>query len=420
MLAKKASNSIESTEQKQDYDYTKINNLLSKNVKENIPTIISTKPIGNILLTGATGFLGAHILDAFLTLEPNSMVYCIVRNKNNISYKERLKNTLQFYFGDKYLSNFDQKIKVINTDVTKPNLGLDENKLDELSKNISAVVNSAALVKHYGDYNKFHLINVIGTKNLIDFCKKYDKKLYHISTTSISGIGLPENNMKKSKTVTYFGEKDLYKGQNLNNTYIKTKFDAEKLVFEETLNGLKACVLRMGNISNRYSDAKFQINANENAFVNRIGYILKLGVLQEGFKKHATEFAPVDLSATAIVKIMQSDPDFNVFHIFNNKLISFSNLIDFINNLGIKLDFVSDKKFSDTVTYFLNDPKLKNEISGIVTDLDSNKLFKLNANILLDVDFSVSYLQKLGFEWPEIDEDYIKKYITYFEQIKLF
>ena len=103
-----------------------------------------------------------------------------------------------------------------------------------------------------------------------------------------------------------------------------------------------------------------------------------------------------------------------------NKLISFSNLIDFINNLGIKLDFVSDKKFSDTVTYFLNDPKLKNEISGIVTDLDSNKLFKLNANILLDVDFSVSYLQKLGFEWPKIDEDYIKKYITYFEQIKLF
>ena len=420
LLAKKASNSIENTEQKQDYDYTKINNLLSKNVKENIPNIISTKPIGNILLTGATGFLGAHLLDTFLTLEPNSMVYCIVRNKNNVSYKERLKNTLQFYFGDKYLSNFDQKIKVINTDVTKPNLGLDENKLDELSKNISAVVNSAALVKHYGDYNKFHLINVIGTKNIIDFCKKYDKKLYHISTTSVSGIGLPENNMKKSKTVTYFGEKDLYKGQNLNNTYIKTKFDAEKLVFEETLNGLKACVLRMGNISNRYSDAKFQINANENAFVNRIGYILKLGVLQEGFKEHATEFAPVDLCATAIVKIMQSDPDFNVFHIFNNKLISFSNLIDFINNLGIKLDFVSDKKFSDTVTYFLNDPKLKNEISGIVTDLDSNKLFKLNANILLDVDFSVSYLQKLGFEWPKIDEDYIKKYITYFEQIKLF
>ena len=420
LLAKKASNSIENKIQTQNYDYTKINKSISKNVKENIPENISLKPIGNILLTGATGFLGAHILDRFLTLEPNSKIYCIVRNKNNINYKQRLKNTLQFYFGDQYLNDFDNRIKVINTDITKPNLGLDDEALKELAKNITSVVNSAALVKHYGDYSKFYLINVTATKNIIEFCKKYDKKLYHISTTSVSGMGLPENNMKQSKTIKYFGEKDLYKGQNLENTYIKTKFEAEKLVLEECLNGLKACIFRMGNISNRYSDAKFQINASENAFVNRINYILKLGVLQEGFKDHSTEFAPVDLCATAILKIMQSNPCFNVFHIFNNKLISFSNLIDFINNLGIKLDFVSDKKFSDTVTYFLSDPKLKNEISGIVTDLDSNKLFKLNANILLDSEFSISYLQKLGFEWPPINEEYIKKYITYFKEINFF
>ena len=420
LLAKKANNLIEHKEQHLDYDYNKINDLLAKNVKENIPNEIPRKNIGNILLTGATGFLGAHILDAFLNLEPNSTVYCLVRNKNNINYKERLKNILQFYFGDKYLNSFDTKIKVINGDVTKKDFGLNKNTLDIISHNISAVINSAALVKHYGNYNKFYLINVTGTQNVIAFCKKYNKKLYHISTTSVSGMGLPENNMKKSQNITYFGEKDFYRGQNLNNTYIKTKFDAEKLIFEEMSNGLNACIFRLGNISNRYADAKFQINANENAFVNRISYILNLGMLQEGFKEHSTEFAPVDFCATAIIKIMQSHPSFNVFHIFNNKLIRFSTLVEIINNLGIKLDFVSDKQFSETITYFLNDPKLRNKISGIVTDLNSNKLFNLNANILLDNDFSILYLHKLGFDWPEIDDKYIKQYIIYFKQIKLF
>ena len=94
--------------------------------------------------------------------------------------------------------------------------------------------------------------------------------------------------------------------------------------------------------------------------------------------------------------------------------------MEIINNLGIKLDFVSDKQFSETITYFLNDPKLRNKISGIVTDLNSNKLFNLNANILLDNDFSILYLHKLGFDWPEIDDKYIKQYIIYFKQIKLF
>ena len=80
---------------------------------------------------------------------------------------------------------------------------------------------------------------------------------------------------------------------------------------------------------------------------------------------------------------------------------------------------VSDRKFSKKVNEFLKDPILKNEVSGIITDLNSKKLFRLNANILLDSKFSSKYLQKLGFVWPQIDENYIRKYITYFKEINL-
>lgn len=63
-----------------------------------------------------------------------------------------------------------------------------------------------------------------------------------------------------------FAENNLYVGQQLDNLYIKSKFEAEKNILSEIPNGLNAQILRLGNITNRYSDGKFQINATENAF----------------------------------------------------------------------------------------------------------------------------------------------------------
>lgn len=364
--------------------------------------------------------MGSHILDSYFDSGNSGIVYCFVRNKNNKDSMLRLKEQLNFYFGKKYDNYFGDKIKVIEADTSLDNFGLSETDYNNLANDIDIVINSAAIVKHYGDYNKFYNINVTGTKNLIAFCEKFNKKLYHISTTSVSGLGLPENSLKQEKNITYFSEKDLYKNQNLNNTYLQTKFEAEKIILDEVSNNkLNATIFRMGNISNRYLDGKFQINANENAFVNRIKAIIKLGIIQNGFKNHSTEFAPVDFCAKAIINLIQSNPKFTIFHIFNNKLISFIDLVNFINELNIKVDFVTDEEFSKKVSNYLKDPILKNDISGIVTDLDSEKKFKIVSNILMDCNFSAKYLNTIGFNWPEINKEYITKYIEYFKNINL-
>lgn len=403
-----------------DYDYTKITQLLTYNDKKNIPNKIQLNSIGNILLTGSTGFLGAHILDEYLSSEKNGIAYCFVRRKNLGNPEERLQKTLNFYFGAKHDKHFNKRIKVITADLISSDFGLNISDYNDLGNKIDIVINSAALVKHFGSYDEFSKINVSGTENLITFCKKFNKKLYHISTTSVSGIGIPENNIENTTNTLYYNEKNLYIGQNLNNTYIKTKFEAERLILEELSSGLDACIFRMGNITNRYSDAKFQFNVSENAFVNRIKAILKLQVLQEEFLQHSTEFAPVDLCSTAIIKIIQSNPKFNVFHIFNDNLVSFKDLVYYLNKLNMNLNFVSDKAFSNKVKEYLNNPVFKNEISGIITDLDKDKIFKLHVNILLDSSFTTEYLSKIGFKWPIISKNYITKYIKYFKKINYF
>lgn len=398
------------------YDYSKINSLLAKNIKSNIQiTQITQCNIGNVLLLGSTGFLGAHILDNYMANYKGN-IYCIVRKKNNTSPTERLKKILHFYFGNKYDNEFDKRIFVIPGDITEENtLSYDSNLTEFISNNIDIVIHSAALVKHYGSFQDFNKINVLGTQNIINFCKKYNKKLYYVSTLSVSGLTL--NNSKNNK-ITYFKESDLFINQNLNNMYIYTKFEAEKLIYNEILNGLSACVLRIGNITNRYSDGVFQFNTSDNAFVNRMQSIINLGVLPENYLEHSLEFTPVDICASAIIKIISSNPSFCTFHLHNINYIKLSELLNILKTLCINITPVSNRDFSNKIDYFLNSDDLKNKIHGIITDLDNDKNLNLINTILPQSDFTETYLKYLNFSWPEINYDYIKKYIDYFKNIK--
>ena len=157
---------------------------------------------------------------------------------------------------------FDKRIIVITGDITNAKFTLSESELQYLAQNITTIIDSAALVKHFGSYQHFYDINVNGTNNIINFAHKYNKKLYYISTLSVSG-----NSFDETKEIQKFDETNFYIGQDFSNVYIHTKFEAEKLILEKIQTGLDACILRIGNITNRYSDGVFQINVSENAFV---------------------------------------------------------------------------------------------------------------------------------------------------------
>ena len=163
-------------------------------------------------------------------------------------------------------------------DITNDNFGTSNEVYAFLGKEVQTVVNCAASVKHYGYYGEFEKTNVIGVKNLVKFCEEFNKEFYQTSTISVSGntmTSLPSSYTPK-KTV-YFGENNLFINQPLDNVYVRSKFEAEKYVLEEIANKkLKGLVLRIGNITNRYTDGKFQENSSDNAFLNRLKAFLFL------------------------------------------------------------------------------------------------------------------------------------------------
>lgn len=238
-------NSSESLED-DEFDYTQIDELIQKNsLSKN--TKLKRGKIKNILLTGATGYMGAHILDSLIR-NTRSNVYCLIRAKNNQDPQTRLLEMLRFYFGNKYEKLIFKRIFAVEGDITSPSLGLNDLYYDELGNNISCVINSAAIVKHYGKSNIFNNTNILGTKNIIKFCNDFNCKLFHLSTLSISGniFETDEYTVADLNDSLEFTEKNLFIGQDLSNVYIHSKFIAERLILESIINNkLDAKIIRL-------------------------------------------------------------------------------------------------------------------------------------------------------------------------------
>lgn len=392
-------------------DFSEFDNILEKNNILKSP--LKESPCGNILLTGVTGFLGAHVLDAYLQAYPENKVYCLIRNEHGLTLENKLLKKLHFYFGDKYDHLINKQIIIFKGDISKNNLGINDDILENIYPNVTHVINCAANVSHFGNSDAFIKSNVKGTQNIVDFCKTYDKKLYHISTTSVSGNGFASGTYIKQdfSNDIIFKENHFYIKQSLDNLYVKSKFDAESIILSAINDGLDAYILRIGNLMARISDTKFQKNAEQNAYINRLLTFAKLKYIPDYLLETYAEFTPVDSCAQSIIKLIQYPSKNNrIFHLYNHHHVTTEYLLDALSSY-IKIDVISSEEFIKRIDKILTSPDSRELLSGILSDLGPDKILNYNTNIKIDSDFSINYLQSIGFSWPTITKDYLVNFL---------
>ena len=100
------------------YDYHRIHELLSRNTVEAFRSG-KQNPLNDVLLTGATGYLGSHVLHELITAH-DCRIFCLVRPGKEQSGEERLKALLSYYFGNDYSQLFGSRIFVIEGDAKDP------------------------------------------------------------------------------------------------------------------------------------------------------------------------------------------------------------------------------------------------------------------------------------------------------------
>ncbi|MBP5467090.1 MAG: amino acid adenylation domain-containing protein, partial [Clostridia bacterium] len=246
----------EQTGEQTDTDAT-----LAFNAVRYVDDVKFSRPLGRVLLTGCTGFLGIHVLNELIN--KGHEIIALVRS-SSLDSEKRLNAMFAYYF-DKPLDEEKIKaIKIVDSDVTDKTLG---DKLKGYT--LDTIINCAALVKHFAVDDSIERVNVDGVKNLIEIAKARGVRLVQISTLSVAG----ENVDGKFNAYFRMKENMLDFGQDISNKYVHSKFNAEKAILDGCADGLDGKIIRVGNLMGRNSDGEFQANSITNGFMRDLkGY----------------------------------------------------------------------------------------------------------------------------------------------------
>ena len=392
--------------------FSKIENLSETNL-DILNRTIKRKKIKNyspkgVLLTGATGFLGAHVLEECLKIK-DAKIYCIIRKEPGITARMKLYQKLNYYFKDKYNDLLDKRIIAVTGDITDVGFGLNQEELIGIANEIDVVINTAANVSHYGNYNDFYNTNVKSVKNIIDFCKSFKKKLYHISTMSVSGRKLDKSYPKNKKSdKKEFRESSLYIGQVLDNVYVRSKFEAESYILDAISRGLDGYILRMGNLMPRYRDGVFQENIDDNSFINKTISFINLQEIPDYVVNESLEYTPIDYAAKAVIKLVTHyNLNNRIFHIYDPKYVPIRKLLKIARRHNCNIKVTPEKIFKERVKEILDKEDEEDLLKSLINDLDNDLHLDYKTDIILKSEFSNNYLRKTFFRWPRISEKYI-------------
>ena len=369
---------------------------LAHNTSEFVDEIRSGD-IGDILLTGGTGFLGVHVLKHLID-DTDKKIYCLLRG-GDISPDERLKSILMYYFESPHEELFGSRIFTVSGDIT------DRDSLMKLAEiDFGAVINCAACVKHFVQDDILDRINWHGVENLIDLCVETGRRLVQVSTVSVAGTSV-NGAFSVDKRIR---ENELSFGQNLDNKYVYTKFKAEEALLNAVeQRGLDGKIVRVGNLMSRYSDGLFQINSVTNGFMRSLRAYAALGAVSVSALDEMVEFSPIDCTAAAVYTLACANSDFTVFHATNGHRVQMGDVIEAMNRSGVPVKVVTEAEFIEAFNNAISDEKLSELVSPLISYQASDKN---TVEFFIDYDnsFTTKALYRLGFKWPIINEDYLK------------
>ncbi|MCQ2083931.1 MAG: amino acid adenylation domain-containing protein [Bacteroidaceae bacterium] len=393
------------------YDYSQLDTVLAANTLDTFRQGTCYERMGDVFLTGATGFLGIHVMHNLIERSDVPHIYCLVRGSRSISAESRVRTLLYYYFGQKYDKMFGERIIVIDGDVTNPDVF---NKFD---RHIDVVFNCAANVKHFSAGTDIEDINIKGCQNCIDLCVRTGARFIQTSTGSVAGLTVSE-----TPVVPHFlNERDLYYGQQLTSKYTASKFLAERAVLDAVRNrGLKGKVMRLGNLSARSTDGEFQINFRSNNSMAALKAYQTLGCIPYDKDCGYSEFSPINEVADAIIRLSLTPDGCTVFQPGNIHWPPYGDIIDCMNRIGIPIERVENEEFQRRLTAAMQDPQKSELVQSLVAYKEENDgLFRV-ANGWETKAYTAQVLLRLGFRWSYTTWDYIEKYLQCLQGLGVF
>ncbi|MEG4044872.1 amino acid adenylation domain-containing protein [Microcoleus sp. Pol17_C1] len=356
-----------------------------------------------ILLTGATGFLGAFLLRDLLQ-QTQAKIYCLVRSADSESAKKRIQSSLESYLI--WDESSSDRIIPIAGDLSQPLLGLSEEQFRVLASKIDVIYHNGAFVKFTYPYSVLKPANVLGTQEVLRLASQSKLKPVHLISTISVFSARGESGIKVVRE-----EDELTPGENLKGAYTQTKWVAEKLVEVARDRGIPVSIYRPGRIS---GDSQTGACNPSDLLYRLMAGCVQLGCAPDDDK--LMNVAPVDYVSRAIVHLSsQKELLGKTFHLVNTQSFQMSELLGWIGSMGYPIKRVSSETWqAEIINRAGSSPEnALYPLVGLFSEKVSEAEMPKSATLQFDCQNALKGLSGTDIICPQADASLFRTYFSY-------
>ncbi|UZW60124.1 non-ribosomal peptide synthetase [Lysobacter enzymogenes] len=280
----------------------------------------------SVLITGATGFLGAYMVRELLDVS-DAEILCLVRAGSDEDGLARIRNNLRGY--ELWREGDEARLRIVPGDLALPRLGLDEAAFDALAQRAEAIFHNGGQVNFLAPYEHLEAANVGGTREVLRLATRHRVKPVHLVSTL--GVCLTASNLDR----TVRESDPPPRADEQYGGYNQSKWVGEQLALLARERGLPVAIYRPARITGDSHTGASNAGDYFNAWIR--------GCVQLGRAPHlpdeAFDMAPVDYVGRAIVRIALGAGEANgTFHFYNRRRLPIPDAVRAMREAGLQVE----------------------------------------------------------------------------------
>jgi nonribosomal peptide synthetase DhbF len=347
-----------------------------------------------IFLTGATGFVGSHLLSTLLQ-ETDAHIACHVRAADRQSGETRLRQALD---KRKLSACWDERrIEVLTGNLGQPALGLDERGSRIVRDECDAIYHCGASVEFLHHYAALKPANVDSVLTLLDWTANgRPKRLHYVSTLAVI-------DKYQSGPVSEHTELTAWRG--LVSGYGQSKWVGDTLARQAQARGMPVSIYRLSSVTGD------RVNGicNETDLIWRLVRLYaELGAIPD--LDILLNMTPADDVGRAIVRLAGSEASWgSVYHLMNSQPLHVEEVPRIFQRLGLRVELVSLDEWTDIARRRLAETH-DDDLEAILSILSKEDTSRSHPEIASD--FTQQHLAAVGAPIDPVGPDLLERYFA--------